>query len=176
MILKRKVIFNIMEHFRKIKNYENYSVSNYGRIRNDKTGRILKPGDSSTGGYLYVNLYKNGIVKYQKVHRLVALAFIPNPENKRTVNHIDGNKTNNHTENLEWNTHAENNKHAMDNGLLKPVKGSKHYRAKLNENKVLKIRRIFATGEYTKTALGKMFGVSQRLICYVVNRKNWKHI
>ena len=166
-----------MEHFKKIKGYENYSVSDYGKIRNDKTDRILKP-QKNTCGYLHVVLYENGVGKHHKIHRLVALAFIPNPENKRTVNHIDGIKINNFTINLEWNTHSENNKHALDNGLLKPpcLKGIKNGRVKLSEDQVLEIRRLHKTGDYYQKDLAKMFGVTRALICYIINRKLWKHI
>jgi len=163
-----------MEHFKKIKGYENYSVSNYGKIRNDKTGRILKPGDNGRG-YLFVNLCKNGICKHHKIHRLVANAFILNPENKPTVNHIDGCKINNYVENLEWCTNKENTQHAVDKGL-KDDKGSKNGNSKLSEKEVLNIRRLYKTGDYTYPDLGKMFGVDQTVIGKIVNRKLWKHI
>ena len=163
-----------MEYWKKIKGYDNYLVSDRGRVFSYKRRIFLKPGKDG-GGYFYVDLCKNGIRKKHKIHRLVANTFIPNPENKRTVNHIDGVKTNNFAINLEWATDKENIRHAMDTGL-KDAKGSKHGQAKLSEKEVLEIRRIFATGEYTKTALGRMFCVSDVLIGYIVNRKNWKHI
>jgi len=164
-----------MESWKRIKNYEDYSVSNYGRIRNDKTGRILKPGKNSCGYFLVV-LCKNGIVKTHTIHRLVANAFIPNPENKFTVNHIDGCKTNNHADNLEWNTYSENIQHGYDTGLQKAIKGSKHVNSKLSENQVLEIRHLYTTGEYTYRELGKMFGVNYVHIGDIINRKKWKHI
>lgn len=71
-------------------------------------------------GYVYTDLCKNGEVKTKSIHRLVATAFIPNPENKRCVNHKDGNKQNNASDNLEWNTHKENRNHATETGLWKP--------------------------------------------------------
>jgi len=163
------------EQWKRIKGYGNYLVSNKGRVFNYKFKKFLKRRKNQDG-YLLVTLSKNGIVKTQKVHRLVAIAFIENPENKPTVNHIDGIKMNNFVSNLEWNTYSENTQHGYDIGLHKSVKGSKHYRAKLSEKEVLEIRRIFATGEYTKTALGEMFDVSQMLISYIVNRKRWTHI
>ena len=91
-----------------------YEVSNLGRIRRGE--RIKKP-HIDHGGYLTVQLSKHSKMKCLKVHRIVALAFIQNPENKRTVNHIDGNKQNNCVENLEWATHSENISHANKTGL-----------------------------------------------------------
>lgn len=105
-----------MEIWKTIIEYPNYEVSSEGRIRNTKTGRVLKFGKTKTG-YLQVVLYKDRKAKYFKVHRLVASIFIPNPENKPQVNHINGIKTDNRVENLEWSTNSENQKHAYRTGL-----------------------------------------------------------
>jgi hypothetical protein len=94
-------------------------VSNDGQIRNDKTGKI-KAKNKDSKGYYSESLYKDGKAVTKKVHRLVAEAFIPNPDSKPCVNHIDGNKLNNSVDNLEWVTHSENMRHAFDTGLAKP--------------------------------------------------------
>lgn len=109
------------EVWKDIKGYEGlYRVSNYGRVkslkRNTACERILKPR-LDKGGYLYINLSKNGICKSKKVHRLVGDCFILNLKHKPQINHIDGNKTNNYVNNLEWSTAAENARHAVDTGL-----------------------------------------------------------
>lgn len=120
-----------LEQFRVIEGYNNYMVSSWGKIYavriifmptqsidGTREGfypkhikQELKPEETSKG-YLRVDLYdKEGKRKHFKIHRLVAQAFIPNPENKPQINHIDGNKQNNSITNLEWVTDAENKEH-----------------------------------------------------------------
>lgn len=92
-----------------------YSISSKGNIYSWHSGHsiLLKPTNhNGKEPYYYVSLCKNGKVKKQLVHRLVAMTFIPNPDKKLQVNHIDGNVHNNHINNLEWVTNAENTKHA----------------------------------------------------------------
>ncbi len=126
--------FNIMEQeiWKTIIGFETYQISNFGRVKslphkifisNTPSGvalskeRILKPFLAGRG-YPCVSLgYKNK----KLIHRLVAVAFIPNPKNKRTVNHINGIKTDNRVENLEWMSYLDNNKHAIETGLRKSI-------------------------------------------------------
>lgn len=92
-----------------------YQIGSCGNIRNKNNGRINVPFDRNRTGYIRAILFDgNGGKKRYFVHRLVAQAFIPNPENKPQVNHIDGDKTNNCVENLEWATRSENMRHAFD--------------------------------------------------------------
>lgn len=93
----------------------NVNVSNMGRIKY-KTGQIVT-GSDTLDGYKSIAIYKNKQKKHKRVHRLVATAFVPNPDSKSQINHIDGNKSNNRADNLEWMTNAENTKHAIDSGL-----------------------------------------------------------
>ena len=90
-----------MERWMKIKGYENYSVSSEGRVRNDKRGRLLN-GRCDRNGYMRVYIRAGSERKYMYVHRLVALHFIPNPDNLPQVNHLNEIKTDNRVENLEW--------------------------------------------------------------------------
>jgi len=92
-----------------------YQISNKGNIKNRNGKEIKKCNDS--GKYHIVGLRKNQKTKTYLVHRLVAINFIPNPENKRCVNHINGIKTDNISENLEWCTYKENTEHAISNNL-----------------------------------------------------------
>lgn len=125
------------EIWRNVVGYEGiYEVSDLGRVRTSKTKttyskkhgvrhwkqRILKPKICKRGDSR-VSLWKDGKEKTFLVHRLVAMAFLPNPKNKKTVNHIDGDPINNQLENLEWATYEENNNHAFDNRLIKSATG-----------------------------------------------------
>ena len=94
-----------------------YSVSTEGEVRKDTTNYILS--QSSQQDYKFVGLIINGKQKRMRVHRMVPLAFIDNPDNKPYVNHINGNRSDNNVENLEWVTPSENTQHAVDTGLFK---------------------------------------------------------
>ena len=98
-----------MEEFRKIQNY-NYSVSNLGNVRNDKFNRILTNVIDSSSGYYVVSLCNNSKTKNIRVHKLIADAFIPNPNNKPCVDHKNNNKLDNNISNLRWCTSQENNR------------------------------------------------------------------
>lgn len=102
-----------MTQWKKIEGYENYSVSTDGEVRNDKTCRSMKL-ISDKDKYSRVQLYKDGKVKTYKVHRLVAEAFIPNPENKPTVDHVNRVRTDNRVEILRWATYKEQCEHRID--------------------------------------------------------------
>lgn len=127
------------EIWKPIPDYEDYQISTFGRVKSFKRGaqKILKPMIGR--GYLRIALTKNGKTKIFSVHRLVTLAFIPNPQNKPQINHIDGCKLNNFVDNLEWMTASENTKHAHDNGLA--TSGEDCYQAKLTAEQVQYIRK-----------------------------------
>lgn len=139
------------EVWKDIKDHKNYMVSNLGRVRSkdrsngiDSKGRVLfKPGTIlrfavDSAGYYMARLFEWGVkpkkIHSKKVHRLVAEAFIPNPENKPQVNHKKGNRKDNRATELEWATSEENMYHAMD--ILKSLKRIPIRAIKLNTGEV----------------------------------------
>lgn len=123
-------------------------------------------------GYPVVALCKDGNRKVCYVHRLVAGAFLNNINNYPTVNHIDGNKNNNYIENLEYVSYSYNNQHAYDLGLH--ASGEKHYKAKLSDAQVIKIREESKYTTHEK--LSKKYNVSRTTITNIINNKVYKHI
>lgn len=103
-----------MENWKIVKCNDAYEVSNLGNIRNIKTKKLKKPYLNEKG-YLILSLWKNCKPKSCRVHRLVAEAFLPNPNNLPQVNHKDENKTNNNVENLEWCDNEYNNNYGTIN-------------------------------------------------------------
>lgn len=138
----------LKERWKDIVGYEGkYQVSNKGRVKSLPRlrrsrygsicrvhGRIMKPDCAK--GYLQVTLCKDAKRRVFKVARLVAVAFIPNPENKPEVNHKDTIKTNNVVSNLEWTTDGENTKHAYAMGVAKGIRGSHNARASFDKEQI----------------------------------------
>lgn len=127
-------------------------------------------------GYTRVGLSCDGIVRYVKVHRIVAIAWIENPDDKPFVNHKDGRKTNNAPWNLEWSTTAENNEHARETGLVTYAKGEKLPHTKLTERQIAEIRALAATKTLTQKEIGARYDIKQNTVSMIVNRKNWKEL
>ena len=117
------------EIWKRIDGYANYEISNFGRVSNATTERILKPNPVG-GGYLAVGLNKEGRRKTHPIHKLVAHEWLDNPDNKRCVDHIDGDKTNNHWENLRWATHSENGMNRKKGNTANTYKGVHFYKPK----------------------------------------------
>ena len=166
-----------MEVWKTIEGYDGkYQISNLLRIRNkkrssNKNDGILKICNDERG-YKIIGLYKNKKQVMEKVHRLIAFAFIPNPENKPQINHINGIRHDKRIENLEWSTQRENMLHAYRTKLQISLKGEKSHRAKLTDKEVLEIR----LSNLNQYKLAEIYKVSQGLVSLILQRKNWKHI
>jgi len=126
------------EIWKTIEDFPNYEVSTFGNVRNRLSNHLMKL-QKNYGGYLKISLQNAERKQFSCiVHRLVAKAFIENPENKPTVNHIDRNKSNNHISNLEWATMSEQNIHLnLNKKILKPINNRPISRINLNTNLVL---------------------------------------
>ena len=164
------------ETWKDIKGYEGrYQVSNMGRVktinRHKSDGRIQKEkiriSEIDHRGYEFVLLYNENGYKRYSVHVLVANAFIPNPNNKPQINHIDGNKINNIANNLEWVTASENQMHAIRNGLSKPKRGEEHTGCKLTYDNVQQIRKMRQSGK-TYYEIGREFNVSYTYVGRII--------
>jgi len=123
-------------------------------------------------GHRVVRLWNNNKTKLCKIYRLKAIAFIPNPENKREVNHLDGDRMNEELSNLEWATPSENMKHAYNNGLSKGTfqKGSKHIFRKVSLEDIIQIREIRNGGSSLKE-IGSKFNITPDHVCRICNHK-----
>lgn len=139
-------------------------ITNFGNQKKLVKGRVLKIKMRKAGYYPAAMFSVDNVITTVMIHRVVAQAFHPNPENKRTVNHIDGNKKNNRADNLQWATTSENNLHAHDTGLMNI--------RKLTVEQVKEIRQ----SSLTDIQLGKLYGVRQGNIWNIRQRKSWKHV
>ncbi len=136
-----------------IQEYETaYAIDRHGNVYSKRSGKILKQHINVQTGYLTVSLWKNNKGSTKTIHRLLALAYIPNPLGLPQVNHIDGNKLNNTLSNLEWVSCKDNIQHALQTGLSTPIE------KKLSEDKYVEILHKFLNGD-TLTALALSYNV-----------------
>lgn len=157
---------------KRIKGYEKYIIDEYGVITNTQTKKIKIPTLNYSGnGYLYVDLYNNGIKKRFYIHRLVAETFIKNNYNKPYVNHIDGNTMNNFYKNLEWCSPLENVQHASK--VLKKLTAYK----KANDKRKRKVNQIdYITGKIIAVfdsirEAERKTGINSSYICQICKGK-----
>ena len=163
-----------------------YSVSELGDVKDTYTSRILSP--YMTGkyrNYQAVSLKIDGKWKQYKIHRLVAQAFIPNPDSKPQVNHIDGNTCNNNVNNLEWCTNRENQIHAWKNGLNHRTEkstnpphkyGSKTNNSKLTEQNVVEIKMMLLDGRLSCACIADLDNVDRHTIYSIRNGRTWSQV
>ena len=142
-----------MEFFKLISGFPGYLITEYGKVWSKQTSKFLKPYTNNRG-YLAVSLGTEK--KKRQVHRLVAEAWLPNPDNLPVVHHKDSDTLNNHYTNLEWCTQQYN------------VRQGKA--AKLTEEDVAEIKRLYDTGWYAQWEIGDMFGVTQSMVSLITKR------
>lgn len=165
-----------------------YEISSFGRIQSctrkiltkhgyyiPVKGQALKP-KLDKYGYPHIGLCVSRKTKWYTIHRLVAIHYILNPDNKPQVNHIDGNKQNNHMDNLEWCTGRENHEHAAITGLRDnvPRRGEKSNLAKLNQIQVDEIRRDYNKKTCNLECLSNRYGVAVSTISVIINHITWQ--
>lgn len=156
-----------------IEKAKNYYITRRGEVKN-KTGHSLSLR-CNRDGYVYAELYENNRSTAYTVHRMVAIAFIPNPEDKPCVNHIDGDKTNNGVENLEWVTYSENNFHAFATGLSKPQIGEDNPAAKYTEEQVHDICDLMQKG-YRNIDIVEELSVGINVVKNIRRGSSWLYI
>lgn len=178
----------IVEIWKDIIGYQElYQISNLGRVKSlpryKKNGKfshwtkekILAQGINDSG-YYQVMLHKNGSHKTKTIHRLVAQAFIPNPDNKPWINHKNSVRIDNDVDNLEWCTPSENNKHCYDKGRQKIYFGEQHPGSKLTHRQVNEIRDKYSYYKYTMLMLSKEYNISMGSIQAILENKTWKNL
>lgn len=164
---------NRAQQWRPIPGYEDiYDISSMGSVYSRKFRKTMAL-NLERKGYVSVELWKEGKNKRCKVHRLVAITFIPNPDNKRTVNHINSIRSDNRVDNLEWATQSENIIHAFKYGN-KDQHGERHSHNKLTESQVREIRKL--KGNKTQQQIAEMFNVSRGNIGLIHRGLTWSHI
>ena len=175
------VMQNTEEIWKDVVGYEGfYKVSSIGNVvavhrRGTRAIPESLTPQTTRCGYSSITLVKKRARKTVNIHRLMALAFIPNPDNKPQVNHKNSIKADNRIENLEWMTNGENGKHAWDNGLRTKRFGERHWLSTLNNDLVIEIRRIYPTVKnYCEVA--RLLGVSKHQVRQVIKGHTWNHI
>lgn len=163
------------EVIKEIKGYEDrYTISNLGLVRSLLTGKLLNPGITKFG-YKRVNLRnKDGKSKSYFVHRLVAMNFIPNPNNYHEVNHIDCDRLNNRIDNLEWVSKEQNILHSFKYGS-KTNKGIKNPNSKLTLEDINAIKSLYKIKRFSNVFISKLFGVCSSSIDNIINEITWSN-
>jgi hypothetical protein len=171
----------LCEEWRNINDFNGYEISNFGNVRgkdrfSGKRSSIVKGKELkqivNKRGYPETRFRKNG-THFRVIHRLVAKAFIPNPDNKSQVNHIDGNKLNNRVDNLEWVSNSENQKHAYSLGLQPSRAGENNNKAKITDKDVTLLKELYNSGK-SVVEISKLTDISISSARQIIYGRTWK--
>lgn len=173
------------EHWREVRDSDGrYQVSNLGRIASMNyrsragalgTVAVMTPAPDANG-YLRTMMRRGGKWVTVKVHRIVAEHWVPNPEGKAEVNHVDFDRQNNRADNLEWTTRAENREHTLSAGRSTKNNGQKNGMSVLTEDAVRTIRREYRPYVTQAQTFADRFGVSRAAIKDILRGRTWKHV
>lgn len=168
------------ERWKKVESHPTFSISDKGRIRNDETGHIRVPSQSANSRYARIVVRNHESHKQESIwlHREVAKAFIPNPENKPEINHINGDRSDNSVANLEWCTRSENMKHAVRTGLCPAPQAKRRPVACFDENgnEIGRWGSVKEASEATGVTRQAIYMVIWRGLERPVKGKIWKKI
>ena len=153
----------------------NYKISNTGILLN-RNNKCVNPFINHKGYEQVTIVYGNNRHITTSIHRLVATAFIPNPENKPQVNHINGNKRLNWWGNLEWNTAKENVQHAFNTGLTIQGKGENSNASIYTDDMIHNVCKLLESGNYLNTEIAKLTKVDVSTVSNIKCKQGWTHI
>jgi len=181
--MDKKYYKNIEEIWKDIAGYVGlYMISNWGRVKSLNFNRtrkeqILKLHQINKYGYLQVALYKNNKPKRFLIHKLVLETFIGPCHFGKEGCHNDGNPSNNFVGNLRWDTRKRNMNDQIKHGTkFNKARGSKQHLAKVNDNKVMEIRRLWQEGNLTQEEIANIYGIKKLSVWRIVNYQTWKHV
>lgn len=179
---------NTKEEWKPVVGYEKfYECSNLGRFRSLPKvingrwgtacykGRVVKTMKSSSNGYGLLSLVSDTRKLTVRSHRFIAKTWIPNPDGKPYINHIDCDKMNNRIDNLEWVTAKENTAHIIKLGRFNPLRGEAAINSKLKDTDIPMIRDLYSEGFYQRE-IGALFGVTRSVINAIIVGKSWTHV
>ena len=164
----------MIEIWKPIPGYANYEASNLGNVRSVFPGRPIKVlSIGKIARYISYSVIVDGENKTRLGHRLIAMAWIPNPDNLPQVNHKNGMKRDNRPENLEWVTGKENIAHAVKTGLYE--EGDRHHNCKLTDAQVIAMHQLRATGEKVRS-IAEKFNANYYTVKLILNGNDRKRI
>ena len=164
----------MMDNNLKFKQFKDYLIYEDGTVISLLTGKFITKRVGPKG-YYQINLCIDGKCKTFMFHRLIAQAFLDNPNALPCVNHIDGNKLNNEISNLEWVTYSENTQHAIKTGLSHPAKGESTKHGRFSEEDIINIRNLSKQGK-SQYQIASLYNVTRGAIQQILERRAYSWV